>query len=166
VVPHLLGSLAHMLACVRACQLRAPNRVAFSSSTCERRTSGPLSPLANTPRSHVLVRCADAHDACTRALHRAARSSRLLPVPMCRLAPMRDTLHAQLDPHDAPPASPAAQHRAAHMAWLYALVHCNDAHPCLSCSTPVPLSLSAARPAVPPHMLISLLPARIPPACR
>jgi hypothetical protein len=88
------------------------------------------------------------------------------PVPMRCLAPMRDTLHAQLDPHDAPPASPAAQHRAAHMAWLYAPVHCTDAHPCLSRSTPVPLSLFAARPAVPPHMLSSLLPARIPPACR
>jgi hypothetical protein len=68
-----------MLARDRACQLCAPNRVASSSSTCERCKSGPLSPLANTPFSHVPVRCAGARTACTRALHRAARPSCLLP---------------------------------------------------------------------------------------
>jgi hypothetical protein len=79
VTPHLPGSLTHMLARVRACQLRAPNHVASSSSTCERCMLGPLSPLANTPRSHVPVRCAGARAACTHALHRAARPSCLLP---------------------------------------------------------------------------------------
>jgi hypothetical protein len=61
VTLHLPGSLAHMLARVRAYQLRAPSCVASSSSTCERRTSG----------SHVPVHCAGARAACT-ALRRSA----------------------------------------------------------------------------------------------
>jgi hypothetical protein len=56
--------------------------------------------------------------------------------------------------------------RAACLAWLYALMHCTGAHPRPSRSTLVPLSLSAARPVIPPHMLSSPVPARILPACR
>jgi hypothetical protein len=88
------------------------------------------------------------------------------PVPMRRLAPMHDTLHPQLDPHDAPPASHVVQHRAARMGRLYAPVHYTNAHPCLSCSIPVPRSLFVARPALPPHKLSSHVSARIPPVCR
>jgi hypothetical protein len=74
-----------MLAHVRACQLRAPSSVASSSSTCERRTLGPLSPLVNAPRSHMPVRS---------LVHCVAPLSRrtYLPVPMFRLAPMRSAL--------------------------------------------------------------------------
>jgi hypothetical protein len=72
-------SFAYMLAHVRACQLCTPTRVASSSSTCKYRASGPFSPQANAPRSHVPMCCARARAACTCALRRAARSSRLLP---------------------------------------------------------------------------------------
>jgi hypothetical protein len=65
VTPYLPSSLAHMLARVQACQLHAPNRVASSSSTCERCMSDPLSPLANTSCFHVPVRCAGICAACT-----------------------------------------------------------------------------------------------------
>jgi hypothetical protein len=61
---------------------------------------------------------------------------------------------------------PCCLPRAACLAWLYALVHCTGAHPCPSRSALVPLNLSAARHAVPLHMLNSLVHARILPACR
>jgi hypothetical protein len=56
VAPHLPGSLAHMLARVRACQLYAPSRIASSSSTCECRTSGILPLLVSIHPVPMLVR--------------------------------------------------------------------------------------------------------------
>jgi hypothetical protein len=128
VTPHLPGSLAHMLARVRAYQLRAPNRVASSSSTCERCTSGPLSPLANTPRSHLPVRCAGARAACTRALHRAAR-------PSCLLPRAHDPGHFQhvAAPDDRTRANPQ----------VVAISACTPNHP------PAPLDRSSAHTEVP-----------------
>jgi hypothetical protein len=81
VMPHLPGSLAHMLACVWACQLCAPSPIASSSSIYKRRTSGPLSPLANAPCSHMLVRCASACVACT-----VSRRSVVVPTFLCPCA--------------------------------------------------------------------------------
>jgi hypothetical protein len=74
--------------------------------------------------------------------------------------------------HSSPPARPSCLcvsgrlPRVARQARLYTPVHCTGAHPCLSRSALMLLSLSAARPAVPPDMLRSPVPARILPVCR
>jgi hypothetical protein len=76
------------------------------------------------------------------------------PIPMCRLAPMRDTLHPQLDPRDAPPASYAAQHRRPH-----APVRCAQAEPTPSrCVRPA----TTARAPTVAHTPIAAV--RVPPA--
>jgi hypothetical protein len=158
-MPQLPDSLAHMLARVRTCQLRAPSRIASSSSTCKRRMSGPLSPLANAPRSHVPVHCAGARAACTHALRRTAWSSRLFPVPIRRLAPMRDTLHPQLDPSVKLHVSFGSRALAVSLALLCLLSSC-VAQPlstlCL-CATPARCSppTSALR-AAPVHVSLLL----------
>jgi hypothetical protein len=127
VVLHLLGSLAHMLARVRACQLRAPSRVASPSTTCERRKSGPLSPLANTSRSHACQYVVP-------ALTPHALGRTYVPVPMRQAIP-------NLRPHPTTVLMPINSR-------VVAISACTPNHP------PTPLGRVAAHALVP--CLVSL----------
>jgi hypothetical protein len=125
--PHMPGSLTHMLARVRACQLRAPNRVASSSSTCERRMSDLW------PTLHALMCQCIAPALAPHALRFAARSSCLLP-----------SAHAL--GHSQPVAAPDDCTRA--NLHVVAISSCTPNHP------PAPLDRSSAHAEVP--CLVSL----------
>jgi hypothetical protein len=95
----------------------------------------------------------------------------LLHPPSSRVLCFTPELCTLVRPHSVLSAWPSCPRvfgcppRVARLARLHALVHYAGAHPRPSRSTLMPLSLSAARPAIPPHMLSSPVPAHILPAC-